>query len=79
MLLVVVTADRGLCGAFNANVIRAAQNSIREQQLGDRAAPADRPQGERLLQAPPDPDPPQATHVFQALSLETGAGDRQTT
>src|SRR5205085_4136944 len=26
VLLVVVTADKGLCGAFNSNVIRAAQN-----------------------------------------------------
>jgi F-type H+-transporting ATPase subunit gamma len=29
--LVVITADRGLCGAFNANILRAAQNFIREQ------------------------------------------------
>src|SRR5258708_34925060 len=30
VVVVVVTADRGLCGAFNANVIRAAQNFIRD-------------------------------------------------
>jgi len=30
VVVIVVTADRGLCGAFNANVIRAAQNFIRE-------------------------------------------------
>jgi len=30
ILLVVVTADKGLCGAFNSNVIRATQNAIRE-------------------------------------------------
>ncbi len=30
-LLVVVTSDRGLCGAFNTNVIKAAVNHIREQ------------------------------------------------
>jgi F-type H+-transporting ATPase subunit gamma len=29
ILLVVVTADRGLCGAFNANLLRTAQNYIR--------------------------------------------------
>ncbi len=29
--LVLVTADRGLCGAFNTNVIRAAQNAIAEK------------------------------------------------
>src|SRR5438046_536253 len=31
VVVLVVTADRGLCGAFNANVIRAAQNFIRER------------------------------------------------
>ena len=30
VVVIVVTADRGLCGAFNANVIRAAQNFIRD-------------------------------------------------
>jgi F-type H+-transporting ATPase subunit gamma len=30
-LLVLITADRGLCGAFNANLIRAAQHYIAEQ------------------------------------------------
>ena len=33
VVIVVVTADRGLCGAFNANVIRAAQNFIREHSF----------------------------------------------
>src|ERR1700712_5766728 len=31
-LLVVVTADRGLSGAFNSSVVRAARKYIREQQ-----------------------------------------------
>src|SRR5262249_30991364 len=30
ILLVVVTADRGLCGAFNSNLIRVAQTFLRE-------------------------------------------------
>jgi F-type H+-transporting ATPase subunit gamma len=30
ILLVVVTADRGLCGAFNSNLIRAAQTFLRD-------------------------------------------------
>lgn len=30
LLVIVVTADRGLCGAFNSNVIRSAQAFIRE-------------------------------------------------
>ena len=32
ILLLVITADRGLCGAFNSNVIRAAQNFTREHR-----------------------------------------------
>jgi len=31
-LLIVVSADRGLCGAFNSNIIRTAQNFIREHR-----------------------------------------------
>jgi len=31
VVIIVVTADRGLCGAFNSNVIRAAQNFMRDQ------------------------------------------------
>src|SRR5437870_10163625 len=31
VLLLVVTADKGLCGAFNSNVIRAAMNAIHER------------------------------------------------
>ena len=30
VLLVVVTADRGLCGAFNSNIVRAAINAIHD-------------------------------------------------
>src|SRR5881396_2138756 len=30
ILLIIVTADRGLCGAFNSNVIRTAQSFIRD-------------------------------------------------
>ena len=33
VIVIVVTADRGLCGAFNSNVIRAAQNFIRERNF----------------------------------------------
>ena len=31
-LLVLITADKGLCGAFNTNLIKAAQNFIRENE-----------------------------------------------
>src|SRR5438046_5713116 len=30
ILLIVVTADRGLCGAFNSNILRAAAGFLRE-------------------------------------------------
>src|SRR5512142_1639315 len=33
VLVVVITADRGLCGAFNANAIRAAVNFINEKKF----------------------------------------------
>src|SRR5262245_7138261 len=32
LLLVVITADKGLCGAFNSNIIKAAQNFLRENR-----------------------------------------------
>jgi F-type H+-transporting ATPase subunit gamma len=32
VLLVVITADKGLCGGFNANIIRAATRFLEEQQ-----------------------------------------------
>ena len=35
VLLVVITADKGLCGAFNANIIRAATRFIAERDLSD--------------------------------------------
>lgn len=34
VLLVVITSNRGLCGGFNANVIKAANRQIREQHKG---------------------------------------------
>src|SRR5438093_3815357 len=33
-LLVVMTADRGLCGAFNANILRRAERWLREHDAG---------------------------------------------
>jgi len=36
--IIVVTADRGLCGAFNANIIRAAVHHIRTQYADLQAA-----------------------------------------
>jgi F-type H+-transporting ATPase subunit gamma len=35
ILLVVVTADKGLCGAFNANIIRTARRFLEERTSGE--------------------------------------------
>ena len=35
ILLVVVTADRGLCGGFNSNLTKAAQNFLRQHSSDD--------------------------------------------
>lgn len=37
VLLVVVTADKGLCGAFNANIIRTAVRFLEEKEGKERA------------------------------------------
>ena len=71
ILLLVVTSDKGLCGAFNANVIKAAQNAIRDRgwtavevlPIGRKANDFFR---RRTL-----PIRREATQVIQALSLET--------
>jgi F-type H+-transporting ATPase subunit gamma len=70
ILLLVVTADRGLCGAFNTNVIRAAQNAIAEKgwqevhllPIGRKAAD--------FFKRRPLPVRRQATQIFNALSIE---------
>jgi F-type H+-transporting ATPase subunit gamma len=66
-----VTADRGLCGAFNANILRAAQNAVLENgwehvelvPIGRKAIEFFR---RRAL-----PIRRQGAHVYQALSIET--------
>jgi len=35
ILLIVVTADRGQCGAFNSNIIRAAQHFVRDHSQAE--------------------------------------------
>ena len=71
ILLVVVTADKGLAGAFNSNAIRAAQNAIREHNwqnielltIGRKATDYFR---RRTI-----PMRREGTQVLQALSLGT--------
>jgi F-type H+-transporting ATPase subunit gamma len=69
VLVVVVTSDKGLCGAFNANVIKAAQNLIREKQWpAVQILPIGRKAND-FFRRRSIPLRPQATQVFQALSL----------
>ena len=71
VLLLVVTADRGLCGAFNANILRNAQNAIVEKRwehvellpIGRKAIDFFR---RRTI-----PVRRQGAQVYQALSLDT--------
>ena len=41
ILLVVITADRGLCGSFNSNIIKNAGHFIVNEGHGERRAPGD--------------------------------------
>jgi F-type H+-transporting ATPase subunit gamma len=69
VLVVPVTADRGLCGAFNANVIRATQNFIRDKHFeAVELLPIGRKAND-FFKRRNLPIRRQATHVFQALSL----------
>ena len=49
ILLVLVTADRGLAGAFNSNLIKAAQQFLREHESAETGLYTIGPQGPRLL------------------------------
>jgi F-type H+-transporting ATPase subunit gamma len=71
VLLLVVTADKGLCGAFNSNVIRAALIAMREHNWNKVEL---LPIGRKALdyfRRRPIPIRREATQVFQALSLGT--------
>ena len=52
--VLVVTSDKGLCGAYNANVLRAAEEllSLLREQGKTPGAVRDRRQGRRLLPVP---------------------------
>jgi F-type H+-transporting ATPase subunit gamma len=71
VLLLVVTADRGLAGAFNTNITRAAQNAIAEKGWKEVEL---LPIGRKALdffKRRRWPIRRQATQVYQALSLDT--------
>ena len=71
VLLLVITADKGLAGAFNANVIKAATNAIREnnwQQV--ELIPIGRKANDYFKRRT-IPIRRQASQIFQALSIDT--------
>jgi F-type H+-transporting ATPase subunit gamma len=71
VLLIVVTADKGLCGAFNSNIIRAAMNAMREHDWNSvQLLPIGRKALEHFRRRP-IPIRREATQVFQALTLGT--------
>ncbi len=71
ILLIVVTADRGLCGAFNTNVIRGALNAIADKGWQEvHLLPIGRKAND-FFKRRTLPIRRQATQVYQGLSLET--------
>ncbi len=71
VLLLAVTADKGLCGAFNSNVIRAAMNAINEHNWSAvQLLPIGRKANDYFRRRT-IPIRREATHVFQALTLQT--------
>ena len=71
VLIVVVTGDKGLAGAFNANVIKAAVNLARAKQGQNvELLPLGRKAND-FFKRRSIPIRPQASHVLQALSLDT--------
>ncbi|HEV2720437.1 MAG TPA: ATP synthase F1 subunit gamma [Thermoanaerobaculia bacterium] len=78
VLVVVVTADKGLCGAFNSNIIRRATNALREHNW---EAVELLPIGRKALdyfRRRPIPIRAEATQVYQALSIGTAHGIAET-
>ncbi|MGZ4778095.1 MAG: ATP synthase F1 subunit gamma [Thermoanaerobaculia bacterium] len=71
VLLVVVTGDRGLAGAFNANVIKAAVNAIRDHNWQSvQLVPIGRKAND-FFKRRSIPIRRHSTQIFQALSFDT--------
>jgi F-type H+-transporting ATPase subunit gamma len=71
ILLLVVTADRGLCGPFNTNVIKNAVSAMQERNWPSvQLLPIGR-KGNDFFKRRTIPIRRHATGIFQALSLET--------
>jgi F-type H+-transporting ATPase subunit gamma len=69
-LLIVITADRGLCGGFNANIIRAALRFLQERGQGTQLELIGR-KGRDFFRRRPWPIRAEHVGVFQPLRYET--------
>ncbi len=77
-LLIVITADRGLCGSFNSNIIKAAGQFIAQRRARPRGrARPDRPQGPRLLPPPRLRRPLRGDRHLPAAVVRRRRRDRQ--
>src|SRR5688572_15835170 len=79
-LLVVVTADKGLCGGFNANIIRAAARFLEERQGRDMRLELVGRKGRDYFKRRAFKVRAEHVGVFQALKYATArtlAGDLQ--
>ena len=71
VLVIPITADRGLCGAFNSNITRATMNFLREKSFESvELLPLGR-KAYDFFKRRPIPIRRHATQVYQALSLAT--------
>ena len=71
VLLLVVSSDKGLAGAFNANVIKAAMSAIHEHNWTSVELLPIGKKANDFFRRRTIPIRREATQVFQALSLET--------
>ncbi len=71
VLVLVVTGDKGLAGAFNGNVLKTTLNTIREREWSEVSLIPIGRKANDFFRRRTIPVRHQAINVFQALSLET--------
>ncbi|HUO85290.1 MAG TPA: ATP synthase F1 subunit gamma [Thermoanaerobaculia bacterium] len=71
VLLIVVTADKGLCGGFNANVTRGTQATLRDRDWNQAQLLLLGRKGADYFKRRTVPIRHQAINIFQALSADT--------
>ncbi len=74
-LLVLVTADRGLCGAFNTNLIRAAQSYLEEHRDKEVSIIAVGRKGRDYFHRRPVKLIAEHVNIFGRLEFSAGAAD----